>query len=170
MINTKNISEELKSHPILRHFPKLLTKWKGKQARLFNLTISHRMIQVKLSDNRYKENISHLLISCMEPISMHGPFDWNNSDLEIEFDGKVFKLYDKVNYLKVKLSDGKKQIINKDIQVLMNNSPLELYVKDNLTACATRRDMVLSSKMPGGNRSCVDHSVPHNLVTIIAYY
>lgn len=38
----------------------------------------------------------------------------------------------KVNYLKVKLTDGKKQIINKNIKVLLNNMPLELYVKNNL--------------------------------------
>lgn len=38
----------------------------------------------------------------------------------------------KVNYLRVKLSDGKKQIINKNIHVLLNNKPLGLYVKDEL--------------------------------------
>ena len=38
----------------------------------------------------------------------------------------------KRGYLKVKLSDGNKQIINKNIHVLLNNIPLDLYVKDNL--------------------------------------
>jgi len=67
LISTKNITEELKSNLILRHFPALLSRWKGKQARLYNLTTSHRKVQLKLSNNRYKDNISHLLISMIEP-------------------------------------------------------------------------------------------------------
>ncbi|MEE9406961.1 MAG: hypothetical protein V3V28_02680 [Polaribacter sp.] len=34
-----------------------------------------------------------------------------------------------LDYIKVKLSDGKKQIINKNIKVLLNNTPLELFVR-----------------------------------------
>ncbi len=34
-----------------------------------------------------------------------------------------------LDYIKVKLSDGKKQIINKNISVLLNNKPLELFVR-----------------------------------------
>ncbi len=37
-----------------------------------------------------------------------------------------------LSYLKVKLSDGKKQIINKNIRVLLNSKPLDLYVKEEL--------------------------------------
>ena len=39
---------------------------------------------------------------------------------------------DTINYLRVKLSDGKKQIINKNIIILLNNHPLNLVVKDEL--------------------------------------
>ncbi len=39
---------------------------------------------------------------------------------------------DALNYIKVKLSDGKKQIINKDIKIMLNDSPLDLYVKNEL--------------------------------------
>jgi len=35
----------------------------------------------------------------------------------------------KLNYVVVNLSDGKKQIINKNIKVLLNNTPLELFVR-----------------------------------------
>jgi hypothetical protein len=34
-----------------------------------------------------------------------------------------------LNYVEVKLSDGKKQISNENIKVLLNNSPLELFVR-----------------------------------------
>ncbi|MDH7447582.1 hypothetical protein [Aquimarina sp. 2201CG14-23] len=37
-----------------------------------------------------------------------------------------------LEYIKVKLSDGKKQIINKDIKVLLNDLPLDLYIKNEL--------------------------------------
>jgi len=34
-----------------------------------------------------------------------------------------------LDYVKVKLSDGKKQIINKNIKILLNSKPLELFVR-----------------------------------------
>jgi len=37
-----------------------------------------------------------------------------------------------LNKLRVKLSDGKKQIINEKIKILLNGKPLELYVKQEL--------------------------------------
>lgn len=37
-----------------------------------------------------------------------------------------------LNSVKVKLTDGKQQIINKDIKVFMNDTPLDLYVKNEL--------------------------------------
>jgi len=37
-----------------------------------------------------------------------------------------------LNYIKVFLTDGKKQIINADIKILLNDSPLDLYVKNEL--------------------------------------
>ncbi|MEW7280401.1 hypothetical protein ABW636_17555 [Aquimarina sp. 2201CG1-2-11] len=94
MISTKEITEELKSHPILRHAPGLLDRWKGKEARLFNLTTSHRKIQLKISENRYIDSVPYLLISMLEPIKMNGPFDWDHADLEIQFDGDTYKVID----------------------------------------------------------------------------
>lgn len=37
-----------------------------------------------------------------------------------------------LSQIKVRLSDGKKQVINKDISILLNGSPLKLYVKNEL--------------------------------------
>ncbi|NQY29457.1 MAG: hypothetical protein HRT69_08295 [Flavobacteriaceae bacterium] len=34
-----------------------------------------------------------------------------------------------LDYIEVKLSDGKKQIINKNIKIILNNKPLELFVR-----------------------------------------
>ena len=39
---------------------------------------------------------------------------------------------DALDYIKVKLTDGKKQIINENISILINDLPLDLYVKDDL--------------------------------------
>lgn len=39
---------------------------------------------------------------------------------------------DDLNNIKLRLTDGKKQIINEDIKVLLNDLPLELYVKNQL--------------------------------------
>ncbi len=97
MIRTKEITEELKSHPILRHAHGLLGRWKGKEARLFNLTTSHRKIQLKISDDRYQNDLPYLLISMHEPIKMNGPFDWDNADIEIQFEGGNYKVIDTIN-------------------------------------------------------------------------
>lgn len=37
-----------------------------------------------------------------------------------------------LNSVRVKLTDGKQQIINKDIKILLNDVPLDLYVKNDL--------------------------------------
>ncbi|MHA7058821.1 hypothetical protein ACWGOQ_0016470 [Aquimarina sp. M1] len=53
-----------------------------------------------------------------------------------------------LNYIKVIVSDGKKKIINEDIKIIMNGSPLYLYIKDELyftkTSYYTTDDVVRS--------------------------
>ncbi len=101
MISTKHITEGLKSHPVLKHTPTLLKRWKGNQARLFNLTENHRKVQLKISEDRYKNDLSCLLISMHEPIKMNGPFDWDNSDIEIQFDDTHYKVIDTINQFEI---------------------------------------------------------------------
>ncbi len=105
MISTKEITDELKSHPILRHVYKLLERWKAKEARLLNLTTSHRKIELKLSEDRYKNDLSYLLISMHEPIKMNGPFDWDNADIEIQFDKGNYRVVDTVNQFELTCND-----------------------------------------------------------------
>ena len=54
----------------------------------------------------------------------------------------------KLKEIKVRLTDGDKQIINDKIHVLMNDEPLELYVKNELyyTKTSYYRDTVLVPK------------------------
>lgn len=97
MLSTKNITEALQKDPILRHFPTLLNQWKGKQAGLLELTSSHRKIRLKLTKNRYNHKEPHLLISMLEPIHMNGEFDWDNADIEVQFDGTYYIVLDTQN-------------------------------------------------------------------------
>ncbi|MDH7447628.1 hypothetical protein [Aquimarina sp. 2201CG14-23] len=101
MISTTEITEELKSHPILRHAPSLLKRWKGNQARLFNLSENHRKIQLRISEDRYQNDISCLLISMHEPITMKGSFDWDNADIEIEYHDTYYKVVDAENHFEI---------------------------------------------------------------------
>ncbi len=95
MVSTENKDDKLKNHFLLRHFPKLLGRWKGKEVRLCNLTTSHRSITIQVSDNRFVYNIPHLRIICMGPISMKGKFDLETNDLEVREEGNIYIVYDK---------------------------------------------------------------------------
>ncbi|MBW1294146.1 hypothetical protein [Aquimarina litoralis] len=101
MISTKQITPSLQAHPILRHATSLLDKWKGKEARLFNLTVNHRKLQLKISENRYIDDIPYLVISMHEPITMNGYFDWDNADIEIQFDNEKYKVLDSNNQVEI---------------------------------------------------------------------
>jgi len=97
IISTEFETTELKQHKILRHFPTLLKRWKGKEMRLYNLTESHRSISIKLSENRYNDTLPYLKISCIEPIIMKGSFDYPSSDIEIKQMGENYVIYDKTS-------------------------------------------------------------------------
>lgn len=96
-VTTEFATQELSQHSVLRHFPTLLKRWKGKQFRLVNLTESHRSIAIRLSGNRYNHTLPCLIISCGGPISMKGNFDMDTNDLEVKQVGENYIVYDKQN-------------------------------------------------------------------------
>jgi len=101
LLSTKNMDAALEAHPVMRHFPTLLQRWKGQQARLLNLTNSHRKIYLKLAKNRYLDNQPHLSIAMIEPLHMTGPFDYHLTrrlmnlcqEFQIPYQRDVFKYY-----------------------------------------------------------------------------
>lgn len=95
-VSTEFDTPDLKQHYLLRHFPTLLKRWKGKQMRLYDLSLGgHRSISIKLSDNRYHHELPYLQLACIEPVSMKGRFDYDTSDLEVREEGQLFVVYDK---------------------------------------------------------------------------
>lgn len=82
---------------------------------------------------KYYKLIIILFIFCGCDVSSISDLDSNNlSKLKVRIsiqDGSKDHL---LNELRVKLSDGKKQIINDKIKILLNGKPLDLYVKKEL--------------------------------------
>jgi hypothetical protein len=66
---------------ILRHFPTLLRRWDGSIARMWELTISHRTLRLRLEQHGRDGN---LLIACIELEFIRGPVEWYDSHVEIE--------------------------------------------------------------------------------------
>lgn len=64
---------------LLRHFPKLLHRWRGARAKLWQLTVSHPTLTVRLERPGSDENLH---VTCY-PLHIHGPVEWDNSELEI---------------------------------------------------------------------------------------
>jgi hypothetical protein len=63
----------------LRHFPKMLARWRGARARMWELTTSHKTLTIRLERPGSNENLH---VSCY-PVHIHGPVEWNNCDLEV---------------------------------------------------------------------------------------
>jgi len=93
MIDTANQSEELTAHTVMRHFPKKLHRWHGHRARLQELAISfNRGIQIRVSNNVKGD---HLIIVCGDPVHLNGPFEWNDSHIEIKLnENGTYLVYD----------------------------------------------------------------------------
>jgi hypothetical protein len=62
---------------MLRHFPTLLSRWRGSHAQLAELTDSHRTLRIVL---RREGHSGHLLIACFYPLPIHAPVEWSDAD------------------------------------------------------------------------------------------
>lgn len=95
MIDTKFINDELKQHNIFRHFPTLLHRWYGQRALLFDLTTSLRKVRIRVSDSH---DGAHLVVTCLDPFNMHGPFQFENSKIDIRCENnELCTVYDLEN-------------------------------------------------------------------------
>ncbi|MCW8132214.1 MAG: hypothetical protein KIS92_17840 [Planctomycetota bacterium] len=69
---------------ILRHFPTLLNRWRGADARIKELTVSHRTLGIEL----YRKGVKGFLrIACIDPLFIHAPLEWTDADLRVELHG-----------------------------------------------------------------------------------
>ena len=76
---------------MMRHFPKRLARWRGAQARLWTLTSAHPTLTILLT----KEGApGGLMIFCGSPERIESPQHWASSDIQIEFDSRLFRVVD----------------------------------------------------------------------------
>jgi hypothetical protein len=64
----------------LRHFPTLLERWRGGRARLWDLSVSHECLTIRVEQPGVRGNLE---IGCIGVTHIHSPFRWDNSHIEI---------------------------------------------------------------------------------------
>lgn len=69
---------------MLRHFPTLLARWAGAWASMSELTHSHRTLTIVL---RQDGRAGRLEVSCISPVFIHGPVQWQNAQIAVALDG-----------------------------------------------------------------------------------
>lgn len=95
IIDTAIESAALSAHHMLRHFPSLLKRWYGNRAKITELTSSHQSMRIELFEY---ERASYLLISCLAPERMCGPFEWEDANIHIRLTNSGrFTVYDTQN-------------------------------------------------------------------------
>jgi hypothetical protein len=63
----------------LRHFPTMLARWRGARAKMWELTVGHKSLTIRLERAGSCDNLH---VSCF-PIHIRGPVTWDNCDLEV---------------------------------------------------------------------------------------
>jgi len=76
---------------ILRHFPALLNRWRGVDARLWTLSSAHPILLIVLCDHQRPGSLE---IACIAPERIEAPHRWTNSNLNIQNDGDLFRVID----------------------------------------------------------------------------
>ncbi len=85
------MSQPDKRHDMMRHFPTILDRWKGADARLWTLTSGHPTLTILLSR---REESRFLLIHCASPLRINAPQHWTPSDIRVELDVDMFRVVD----------------------------------------------------------------------------
>src|SRR5687768_10359900 len=67
----------------LRHFPTLLARWRGGRARMWEFTISHKVLTIRIEREGVRGDLH---VACGDTSHIHGPVDWNDCDIEIVLD------------------------------------------------------------------------------------
>ena len=87
-------------YEMLRHYSTLLARWEGGNARIYELTVSHTTLRLRVA----KENPpGYLLVACLGPVTIKGPVEWSHANLKIDLhDPEGFVVTDNSCGLEVK--------------------------------------------------------------------
>lgn len=78
----------------------ILHKWRGGLAKLWSYTVSHKVLEIRIIDNK---NSSHFLtILCGDVESIQGPTVWLDAELSSEVVGDGFIIYDRAAKFEVR--------------------------------------------------------------------
>ena len=69
---------------MLRHFPTLLSRWRGSHAQLTELRASHRALRIVL---RREGHNGYLSIACIDPLTIHAPVEWSDAHITVGLHG-----------------------------------------------------------------------------------
>lgn len=76
---------------MMRHFPAMLERWRGADARLWTLTSGHPTLTILLTRPNKKQC---LLIHYASPASIEAPRHWSPSDIHVELAEEMFRVRD----------------------------------------------------------------------------
>ena len=87
-----DLTPEERRRDRLRHFPTMLKRWRGGRAQLWNYTISHRVLTLRIERAGVRGNLE---IGCGALNYIRAPECWDNCDLEIDLvdDGSQFPAF-----------------------------------------------------------------------------
>lgn len=76
-----NMTPEERQRDQLRHFPTLLNRWRGGDARLWVYYVSHRSLTIRIERPGVRGNLH---VRCGGVIHIHAPSSWEDSRIEID--------------------------------------------------------------------------------------
>jgi hypothetical protein len=79
---TVTTPQDLHFEKTLKASATFLQRWQGAHAELWQLTSSHKTLQIVLR-RLGEDGNKNLLIACVDPIRLRGPIRWDSSDLVI---------------------------------------------------------------------------------------
>ena len=99
----------------LRHFPTILSRWRGGHARIWELTTSHATLTIRVEIPGRHGN---LRVACLGPLFIQGPYEWSNCDLRVDWDGTSFVVYDDAAGL---------EVVTESVEIAENRKPLNVF-------------------------------------------
>jgi len=84
-----DLTPEERHRDRLRHFPTMLERWRGGRAQVWNYTVSHRALTLRIERVGVRGNLE---IGCAALNYIRAPEHWENCDIEIGLvdDGSQF--------------------------------------------------------------------------------
>jgi hypothetical protein len=75
-----DISQDDHRRDRLRHFPKMLQRWYGGRARLWELTVSHQTLIIRVERPGVHGNLH---VACIGPHHIQSPSSWEDSHIDV---------------------------------------------------------------------------------------